>query len=49
MHYYSKSRGAAIAEPSAIKKRKNRIHKIILNNGTILFTNSAFPTGFHKE
>lgn len=48
MRYYNKSRSAAAAEPSAIKKRKDIIHRIILNDGTVLFTNSTFPPVLHK-
>jgi len=49
MYYYGASGNAVAEQPSLIKKRKDRIHRIVLSDGTVLFTNSVLPTGLRNE
>ncbi len=49
MYYYGGTRNVAAEQPSLIKKQKDRIHRIVLSDGTVLFTNSVFPTGLYND
>jgi hypothetical protein len=49
MYYYGGTRNVAVEQPPLIKQRKDRIHRIVLNDGTMLFTNSVLPIGFYNE
>jgi hypothetical protein len=48
MYYYGGTENIAAEQSSLIKKRKDRIHRIVLNDGTVLFTNSVLPIGFYN-
>lgn len=46
INYYSKDGGAASNLDFIDGRRQSRIHKVVLRNGTVLFTNSYFASSY---